>query len=1030
MEAFPVTVHALINCFLEPRDRVGWWLAQPPAIRGVEHYKPTPHDVREVVADSVAADTASIHESDEWFVDIYSYPRLLRLVLEDEGFVDLRGTAVRLADAVERGCASSVIELIVDSIDNLSAEDRARSFILLAAAALPFDKAVLKRWRAKFPISAIQYPPEWLSKLEMAAAMCGEEDLAKYFAAAGNASSSSNDRTSPPDGATGAADRSKFYSLEQACAKGELEVVDTLLSQYLADGDAARSKTYHPRFLQVAIENRRWSVVELLLACDPRGRVIRSDQLLHKLRQNNAGTAMLADILTGGVPKYASIAWDGAALKLAVDTDDGLLLQFLLHHVCLPECSLQEALFHAIGIENRNVAATIADQIAARHSLSATSLRPSSVPQPPPFVYTVGEQVAVQHNNGVHYWSGTILRCWLNGTYDIQLIDHSSAAVEEAVPAHVIRARSIHKLELVRQSAITTAARCTANQAILTAARSVKTQFEVHGVQPSMSTDLSSSNEGENDDESQAEDYESDSSPVSENGEGDLVVDAPAQQDEPAVSDIRVSIAPDTGDSESASCIDDAVIDQLPACSEQEQPHAFAKQPQSAKTVAQPAVVSCSVSWKTSSSKLSYAPELHENDEVRVRVSGREPSVRGTIAKCRPDKTYDVEYDDGRQESAVAREYIKLVKDDRPSTAPDPLNLPPEAFDLDNGDMSSPASSEVIVDDDRESYYSDEEVGDQAHSNLSSVGSRQDIAALSCDSSEAIPSEEDSNPPPADEDFDPLAGDVDDSSTPVVGMVPSLSAADSTAVDQPPVELQSTSTDTEVLTNDHEVVAARYRLGEEVEANFLSIGKFHGAKIVRVHTSDEAYDVAYCDFDQTELRVRPEQIRPRRRSSHCLKSLLKSPSSVAPLNPPDEIASTPDSSNMNESTSEQHSTTLPVSWDIEDTTKADETRKTSEPSLSVPLEDSVGRPTSRAIVKSAPGRHRHLVRNQDRNSASSREVEEWKNVDIILSRKRRLLNTPTGNVESIKVPWGEEFATIQSLKRFATQHPEVLREHM
>jgi hypothetical protein len=57
-------------------------------------------------------------------------------------------------------------------------------------------------------------------------------------------------------------------------------------------------------------------------------------------------------------------------------------------------------------------------------------------------------------------------------------------------------------------------------------------------------------------------------------------------------------------------------------------------------------------------------------------------------------------------------------------------------------------------------------------------------------------------------------------------------------------------------------------------------------------------------------------------------------------------------------------------------------------------------------------------------------VEEWRNVDIILNRKRRLLNAPTGNVESTKVPWGEEFASIQSLKRFATQHPDVLRDHM
>lgn len=61
---------------------------------------------------------------------------------------------------------------------------------------------------------------------------------------------------------------------------------------------------------------------------------------------------------------------------------------------------------------------------------------------------------------------------------------------------------------------------------------------------------------------------------------------------------------------------------------------------------------------------------------------------------------------------------------------------------------------------------------------------------------------------------------------------------------------------------------------------------------------------------------------------------------------------------------------------------------------------------------------------------SWREVEEWKNVDLILSRKRRFLNGLSGGIESSKVPWGEEFAAIQSLKRFAAQHPDVLREHM
>jgi hypothetical protein len=84
------------------------------------------------------------------------------------------------------------------------------------------------------------------------------------------------------------------------------------------------------------------------------------------------------------------------------------------------------------------------------------------------------------------------------------------------------------------------------------------------------------------------------------------------------------------------------------------------------------------------------------------------------------------------------------------------------------------------------------------------------------------------------------------------------------------------------------------------------------------------------------------------------------------------------------------------------------------------LTPRVGTPSKRARTPSrAPGREA---------AASWRELEEWKNVDLILSRKRRVVHN--GHVGASDVPWGEEFAAIQSLKRFAVQYPEVLRDHM
>ncbi|TMW67942.1 hypothetical protein Poli38472_007614 [Pythium oligandrum] len=63
-----------------------------------------------------------------------------------------------------------------------------------------------------------------------------------------------------------------------------------------------------------------------------------------------------------------------------------------------------------------------------------------------------------------------------------------------------------------------------------------------------------------------------------------------------------------------------------------------------------------------------------------------------------------------------------------------------------------------------------------------------------------------------------------------------------------------------------------------------------------------------------------------------------------------------------------------------------------------------------------------------KSTPSWKELEEWKNVDLILNRKRRIVNH--GHMEGGQVPWGEEFAAIQSLKRFAAQYPDVLREHI
>ncbi|TYZ67510.1 hypothetical protein PybrP1_012029 [[Pythium] brassicae (nom. inval.)] len=169
---------------------------------------------------------------------------------------------------------------------------------------------------------------------------------------------------------------------------------------------------------------------------------------------------------------------------------------------------------------------------------------------------------------------------------------------------------------------------------------------------------------------------------------------------------------------------------------------------------------------------------------------------------------------------------------------------------------------------------------------------------------------------------------------------------------------------------------ANFEEGDAVEARFKGSREFYPAKITFCRSYD-LYDLQYDDGDQDTLV-------PRNRLEHVQKAgdyndpgLVKSESRHRRQWPEIKAVGSTDRS-------------APFSCNIINGAKA---------------------PSASATI-------------------SWREVEEWKNVDLILSRKRRFLNALSGSIESSKIPWGEEFAAIQSLKRFAVQHPDVLREHI
>lgn len=202
-----------------------------------------------------------------------------------------------------------------------------------------------------------------------------------------------------------------------------------------------------------------------------------------------------------------------------------------------------------------------------------------------------------------------------------------------------------------------------------------------------------------------------------------------------------------------------------------------------------------------------------------------------------------------------------------------------------------------------------------------------------------------------------------------------------------------------------------YQDGQEIEANFLGLGKFHNGCIVQWHSQDDSYDVDFVFGEQethmaaTSIRLRSQKRKP---SSAGSRSIPFEETSVMPFH---ELQPLQAGLQLG-----PHTTDMDSDQDEELHLVA---ATMSSPQLKVTA--------TRKLQHTERGNHKKKDPAKQ-PLCSWRELEEWKNVDLILNRKRRLVQS--GNVESTRVPWGEEFAAIQSLKRFAAQHPDVLREHM
>lgn len=1153
---FRPVVFTHVQHFLPAADRLAWFISLwcPQSIVALS---PTlAQDIDALVADAetctatyaeLAPSAPAAIESSRF--DIYEHPPLLRLVLIDDRFSELRWRKIRLASALERSYDASIVDVLLQQADTIPIDDRERSYALLTAfkqmqQPCKYGAEQISAWLDCFP-SDQDHPTASTSPSE-------ESDAGP----ARRVSVGGDPRR-----------RDLFNELIQACEDNDLERMDALLPVYgrfnaiTGDGQA-----WHSRLLRLAIDRRHLRIVELLLRCDPRGRVIRIEELLATLQpmspSGNASDDALGhhsvstaavDILTGEEPLYAGLVWDAAALEQAVDTNDQLLLCFLLEHVDLPPVVLESARTRSINTGNTAFATRLSSAISAAEwtkGESATcevSTESSSTRPLPQFTYREGERVSVQYAGGVHFWTGTIHRCWLNGTYDVRVTEHSESPVEVRVPASALRPLSARKLDDVRRSVIASLSQLTVDRVVTTAANGIREHNKIHHshvVPDDRESDDEGDDDGDDDDSSDGSECGSDcdcgcesDSGSSRNFDSDSDSDAgsdSSDEDEPADVSAGLDVAvppvltvlapnglhtdplysmPETDDGEHTICLDAAAIEELtatgvikdsgPQRAEHENNHeictpaaaiaagAITEAPKtpppsanvesavasevppdeinaesicdiSTPTIANgmrpsitpgatpsslPTIVSCAVTWTSSTVDLAQLSELQVGDRVDVRFRGREPWLRGRIAQCHRDKlAFDVAYDDGEHEEGVAREYTKLVtgvtKEETADEASVDLHLADSPPDV--------VGSEVRVSDARDTSDDDNDAASDAPVDASDpllIKSPLDTATASTEANE---SHEMSLESAEAVSIDPAAvnstGDTNFSGN--LAASRELTANHELPTNGEPSTQQTAltvavSTANGILKVESERGQLRYRAGQEIEANFLGIGKFHPARIVHVHANSEAYDVAFSEFDQTELRVLPVNIRPPRASTRRIKALLKgSSSSVVPIET--VTANDPQVPDNSDETALDSSHIGDPSPPQATSNKLDEVRRPSNSPLVAPLSTPLTerpqtsrtcRTSSSSNSRSSLSRHedgsvRGRPRPSNRATISSREVEKWRNVDIILNRKRRLLNAPTGNVENTKVPWSEEFASIQSLKRFATQHPDVLRDHM
>lgn len=978
MAAAPQKVVDACRSFLTFSERIEWFLRDREDEGGDSQGKtlswlkdicrPNAFEVDGHLKDAVVAcgsrnteDEPDERENGSQRIDVYKNVRLLQLILSEDAFASVRFAKVSLAEALRRyekraalGRSTAkqwaVVLEVVKYIDELPSEDRASSYVLVSKLEQNASELL-----DEFPVDVWMYPPESYHELLVAACTAGHTsmvaellencvtppfenggelltsavrynhlDVVQQLGAAGQI---------PSDGAA------IVNGLRLACTRGSISMVDTLLAHYSSSSNAW---DHHPTLLRSAVQSDNLQVVKLLLECDPRGAFIRMDQLIEQLEREIKSGANQTPQLDAIVGMNGYVAWDLSAFEGCVQKNDTVLFDLLVNHIEWNHDDLNTALATATTNENEHMAKII------RLLLQSIPDESEATPLKAP-VFAPGDKVEARKRGRATFSSAVINRCYLNGTYDVKFIE---SAGEESVTQEVLGSRA--RTALVKVEKVEKVEKELHPQMIRR--RSVRKMTRIDTSFKENDKVESSSNNQQHQKQSdvprvqesiaaEAALYDPSASPFAENDDDDRAIRADAaiirkrEEDDYALQPELFTLAdsedeelPSISSSSGSDSVDKLLVLKLNSSEQQIKANGDGNQ-----------------DCRNETERVCFA----EGDAVEARYRSSKEFYSAKVTFCHTSDLFDLEYDDGDQDTLVPRDAIR-----RSSKGSVPHDNPVDTNERD--------ATQTGIDD---------------------TGG----AAKEPDSFDNVPKQ-------------------------------------AKAVDDAPLAIEYLS-----LGSD----APLYAVGDIVEVNFLDMGKFHRGRIVQLHQDVRTYDIQYTNFEEIEAGVSEGRIRAPAIGKHSSKDLLP------------YLNSGIGSGRSRKSTSKSQRNSLRTSF-LTPTAVVDGAAAAASTAVSnalaapsLPGEIAKRSQSTRPLTTSSSSRSRTQEKqivtarkggqsnsNKSTPSISWRELEEWKNVDLILNRKRRFLNSQSGGIESVKVPWGEEFAAIQSLKRFAMQHPDVLRAHM